>query len=250
MYFNIIASGSKGNATIVVSKQTVILIDMGITFSRLEEGMKEINLDPKDIDGAIFTHNHSDHIAGLKFIPVKKQYALKGTLPTMNHNVCELFTPFNIKNITITPIKASHDAINPCGFILFDGEEKLVYLTDTGVFLEENLKYCSNPDYLIIESNHDIQMLLKTNRPMELKQRILSDHGHLCNEDGAIAAKEILGPKTKEIIPAHLSEEANTPEKCLEAWNNIFNYFGLDISKYNVRPANQWKSLLGGRYEN
>ena len=249
MYFNIIASGSKGNATIVVSKDTVILIDMGIAFSRLEEGMREINLEPKDIDAALFTHEHADHINGLKFIPVKKQYALKGTLPTMS-NIVELYKPFNIKNIRITPIKASHDASNPCGYILEDDEEKLVYLTDTGVFLEENLKYCSNPDYLIIESNHDIQMLLKTDRTMQLKQRILSDHGHLCNEDSAIASKEILGPKTKEIILAHLSEEANTPDKALEAYKNIFSYFNIDISNYNVRAANQWKSLLGGRYEN
>ena len=96
------------------------------------------------------------------------------------------------------------------------------------VFLEESLPLIKDPTYLIIESNHDIRMLLNTNRPFELKNRIMSDHGHLCNEDSAIAAVSIIGEHTKEIVLAHLSEEANTPETALylsidtPKWLNIF----------------------------
>lgn len=250
MYFNVIASGSKGNATIVASKDTVILVDMGITFSRLENGMEEVGLSPDKIDAAIFTHNHSDHINGLKFIPVKKQYALSGTLPSSGHNVVNLYEPFQVGSIKITPIRTSHDAKNPCGYVLDDGEEKLTYITDTGVFLDETLAYCNNPDYLILECNHDIQMLLRTKRTAELKARILSEHGHLCNEDSALAAKEIIGPKTKEIILAHISEEANTPEIALAAYHKVFNYFGIDLSVYRLECAKQRESLRGGNYEN
>lgn len=250
MYFNIISSGSKGNATIVVHKDTVILIDIGIAFSRLEEEMSKLNLKPGEITGALFTHNHTDHINGLKFLPVKKQYALERTLPTSGHNVLELFTEFQIGDLFVTPIKSSHDAINPCGYVIKSDEEKLVYLTDTGVFEECNIPHTYNPDYIILESNHDISMLLKTNRPQHLKNRIMSDVGHLCNEDSAIACLQMLGPNTKEVVLAHLSEEANTPEVAIEAYKKIFKYFNKEIKGFELRCANQWTALLGGNYEN
>ena len=248
MYFHIIASGSKGNATIVVSNKTVLLIDMGISLCRLEEGLNEINLTVNDITGAIFTHNHSDHIGGLKFISPKIMYALEGTLPTSLSNVVYLNKEFNIGDFTITPIETSHDATNPCAYLIKDKEETLFYMTDTGVFLEECLPVVKNPDYLIIESNHDIKMLLHTDRTFELKNRIMSDKGHLCNEDSAIAAISIIGDRTKEIVLAHLSEEANTPEVALEAYQKIFKHFGVNYQKYKVRTAWQRQSLTGGNY--
>lgn len=250
MYYYVVASGSKGNATIVVDKDIVILIDMGIAFSHFEKEIKKINITPKQINAALFTHNHTDHISGLKFIPIKKQYALEGTLPSSGHNIVDLFTPFNIGHLVITPILASHDATNPCGYKINNNDETLVYITDTGIFPECNFNCIKNPDYLIIESNHDIKMLMNTSRPMQLKQRILSEVGHLSNEDSALASLQIMGKNTKEIVLAHISEEANTPEVALEAYNRIFKYFGKDIKKINVRCANQWTPLLGGKYEN
>ena len=248
MYFHNIASGSKGNATIVVSNKTVILIDMGISFVSLQEGMKEINLSPSQIDAAIFTHDHADHFRGLRFLKTKNCYALEGTLPSLCQ-VVELFKPFVIKDITITPLKTSHDATNPCGYMLEDGEEKLVYITDTGMFVDENLKYCKNPDYLVIESNHDISMELKTNRPQLLKERVLGEYGHLCNEDSAYASLDIMGPNTKEIYLAHLSEEANTPETALTAYRDIFLDHNVDLDKLKIICLQQYASTTGGHYE-
>ena len=248
MYFHIIASGSKGNATIVVSNKTVLLIDMGITLMRLEEGLAEINLKKSDITGALFTHDHADHISGIKFISPKIMYALEGTLPSTLSNVVLLNTPFQIGNFEITPIETSHDATNPCGFLIKDKDSSLFYMTDTGTFLEENLPLIKDPTYLIIESNHDIKMLLHTNRPFELKNRIMSDHGHLCNEDSAIAAISIAGEHTKELVLAHLSEEANAPEVALEAYQKIFKHFGVSFDKYLIRCAKQRESLTGGDY--
>ena len=247
MYYHIIASGSKGNATIVVSNKTVILIDMGISLSRLEEGLAEINLEVNDITGALFTHDHTDHISGLKFISPKIMYALEGTLPSSLSNVVYVNKPFKIGDFEITPIETSHDATNPCAYLIKDKEESLFYMTDTGVFLDECLPLVKNPTYLVIESNHDIRMLLNTNRTFELKNRIMSDKGHLCNEDRAIAAISIIGDNTKEITLAHLSEEANTPEVALEAYQKIFKHFGVNIDKYLVRTAWQRKTLSGGK---
>lgn len=246
MLFNVISSGSKGNATIVKYHQTVILIDMGISFVRLCEGLEEIGLTSKDISGAVFTHNHSDHISGIKFFSPKTMYALKGTLPSSLSNIVDLNIPFTIGEITIQAFRTSHDAINPCGYVLKGGDETLVYMTDTGIFLEETLPLIKNPTYLIIESNHDIKMLLHTKRTFELKSRIMSRLGHLCNEDSAIAASSIVGSETKEIVLAHLSEEANTPELALNAYSNIMNHFHIDLTRLLIRCANQHQSLIGG----
>ena len=248
MYFHIIASGSKGNATLIVSNKTVLLIDMGITLTRLEEGLREVNLSKNDITGALFTHDHTDHISGIKFLSPKIMYGLEGTLPSSLSNVVYLNKPFVIGDFVVTPIETSHDATNPCAYLIKDKDSSLFYMTDTGVFLEDSLTLIKDPTYLIIESNHDIKMLLQTNRPFELKNRIMSDHGHLCNEDSAIAAVSIIGEHTKEIVLAHLSEEANTPETALEAYDKIFKHFGVSINKYKVRCANQWVSLTGGDY--
>ena len=248
MYFNIISSGSKGNATVVIHHKTSILIDMGITLTRLEEGLKEVNLEVKDLTGAIFTHNHSDHISGIRFLSPSIMYGLEGTLTSLSH-VVKLYEPFAIGEITILPFKTSHDATNPCGYLLTAGDETLVYMTDTGCFLEENIPYIKNPTYLIIESNHDIKMLLHTDRTFELKNRILSDKGHLCNEDSAIATCQIIGDKTKEIILAHLSEEANTPELALAAYLKVFKHFNINPDDYLIRCAHQHHSLIGGNID-
>ena len=250
MYFHIIASGSKGNATVVVSNKTVLLIDMGITLSRLEEGLSEVNLKINDITGAIFTHDHTDHISGIKFLSPKIMYALEGTLPSSLSNIVFVNQPFKIGDFEITPIETSHDATNPCAYLIKDKDSSLFYMTDTGVFLDESLSLFKDPTYLIIESNHDIKALLHTDRPFDLKNRIMSDKGHLCNEDSAIAAISIVGEHTKEIVLAHLSEEANTPELALEAYKKIFKHFGVPFDKYLIRCANQRVSLTGGDYEN
>ena len=248
MYFHIIASGSKGNATIVVSNKTVLLIDMGITLTRLEEGLSEIKLSLNDITGALFTHDHADHISGIRFLSPKIMYGLEGTLPSLS-NVAYLNKEFKIGDFNITPIETSHDATNPCAYLIKDKNSSLFYMTDTGVFLEDSLPLIKDPTYLIIESNHDIKMLLHTNRPFDLKNRIMSDKGHLCNEDSAIAAISIAGEHTKEIVLAHLSEEANTPEVALEAYQKIFKHFGIPFNKYLIRCASQRVSLTGGAYE-
>ena len=250
MFFDIIGSGSKGNATLVFSKETTLLIDMGLTLERLEEELTKFNKGIKDIDAVLITHNHADHYRNIKAFSPKKQYALEGTIPGSLSNVINIYEPFTIGGLKITAFPTSHDALNPCGYMIEDGNEKLVYMTDTGCYLSKNTPYIHNPDYLIIESNHDIQKLLHTNRPMVLIQRIMSIHGHLCNEDSAFAALEIMGDKTKEIVLAHLSEEANTPELALEAYKKIFSYKGIDFSKYNVKCANQWAPLIGGKYDN
>ena len=249
MLFNIIGSGSKGNATLIKSKKGLILIDMGLTLKRLQEGLDEIGAKLEDIDACFFTHEHADHIKCIKFLPNEKMYSLENTLPG-DYHVVELFEVTDIKDMRIIPVPTSHDAINPCGYIIKADNETLVYITDTGYIPEATLKSCKNPDYLIIESNHDVEMLLNSKRSAELKQRILSEFGHLCNEDSARFAKGIIGNKTKEIVLAHLSEECNTPEKALAAYQKVFNFYKSNaLNKLTLRCAKQYESTIGGRNE-
>ena len=249
MFFDIINSGSKGNATLVFTKSATILIDMGIPIKVIEEELKKFDKSISDVNAVLITHNHADHYRNIKTFSPKKMYSLEGTIPGSLSNVIELFEPFKVLDVEIMAFPTSHDASNPCGYLLKGDNETLVYMTDTGTYLSSNTKYIKNPDYLIIESNHDIQMLLHTNRPMDLIQRILSDYGHLCNEDSAFAAIEIIGENTKEIVLAHLPEEANTPELALTAYKKVFDYAHIDINKYKVRCANQHIPLIGGHYE-
>lgn len=247
MFFDVIASGSKGNATLIFTSNNLFLIDMGVAIQDLEEELKKFHKNITDINAVFITHNHSDHIKNIKAFSPKKLYSLEGTIPGKLSNVIFLNKEICINNDIIIPFKTQHDAINPCGYVFISEKEKLVYMTDTGIYLKENNDICKNPDYLIIESNHDIQMLMKSNRTMELKKRILGEFGHLCNEDSAFASIEIIGDKTKEIVLAHLSEECNTPELALNAYKTVFQYSQVDSSKINIKCANQWKPLVIGK---
>jgi len=251
MEYHIIQSGSKGNATIIYDVKTTFIIDMGISFSSLKEGLNEINKNIEDISFALITHNHSDHIGGIRFLKDIEKYGPKDLYKRKeDYHSLDLFKEYEFSSFKITPLKTSHDAINSCGYLIKSENETLVYITDTGIFPNEDFELCKNATYYIFESNHDISMLLKTNRPKCLKDRILSDHGHLCNEDSAIAITSLIGDNTKEITLAHISEEANDPEVALKAYKKIFDYFEKDISKYNVRVASQRHSLHGGKNGN
>lgn len=249
MFYYNIASGSKGNSTIIMSKNTLILVDVGLSFKAINEALMSLNKTVKDIDAIFITHEHSDHIKGLKFFSPKIIYALEGTCPSLCNVIKENET-IKIKDIEITPFKTFHDATNPSGYYFNDGLETLFYLTDTGKFDVSVYPNMKNPTYIYIESNHDIKMLMNTNRPYELKERIMSDHGHLCNEDSAYIASSLVGSNTKEILLAHLSEEANTPELALKAYKEIFSNLHISLLNLNIRCLNQHIATFGGnKYE-
>ena len=159
----------------------------------------------------------------------------------------EPYTPFEIGHFKITPVSTSHDVKNPLGFIIENGEEKLVYLTDSGKITVKTLQKLKNADYYIIESNHDPDMLMATNRPMFLKKRILSTKGHLSNEQSATYMTKCIGDKTKEIVLAHLSEEANDPCVALDTYEKVFKDANISTENIEIYCANQHYSVEGGK---
>lgn len=247
MKFNVIQSGSKGNATLIEHNGCVLLIDMGISLKCLKEGLAVWNKKLLDIDALLITHSHSDHTLGIGYLDPLPIYCTKGTYERGDINIIKTGKKFHINGLDIIAIEASHDAPNTVGYIVSADQETLVYLTDTGFIPDKTLEMIKNADYYIIESNHDRRMLLKTNRPEVLKQRILSDHGHLCNEDSAFYMADSIGPKTKEIVLAHLSQDANTPEKALSAYEKIFRKRKIKTQGIKIHCANQFEMTLGGK---
>ena len=243
--FVVVGSGSKGNATLLFNEETLIQIDMGLPMRRITAALESIKKNKSDLQGILITHEHTDHIKNLSMYKGKVPiYASKGTIDYFDHEVVP-FDSFEIGTLSVIPFMTSHDAANPVGYVVISGKTKLVYLTDSGYVPEESLDYLKDADYYIMESNHDLKMLMKSNRPAVLKRRIKGDEGHLSNVDSAIYLSELVGPKTKEIYLAHLSEECNLPELALEAYRKTFKKKEVPYD-INIICLKQNEAVRGG----
>lgn len=213
MKITILASGSKGNSTLIETKNKNILIDAGLPLSNLE---KRLEKSMPNIDILIITHTHSDHIKGLKSVLKKHKpaiYTLENDLESKIDNYQNINHTKNIKqeDLTIELFELSHDV--PClGIYVKEQESELIYITDTGYIKEKLLKKYQNKTVYIIESNYEEEMLNNGKYPFHLKQRIRSDKGHISNEDTCRYLKKLIGENTKYICLAHLSEENNSEE--------------------------------------
>lgn len=227
----VLSSGSKGNSTLISSSSTKILIDLGRSCAYITSKLEELNISAKDIDAILITHSHNDHTNGLKVF-VKKNHPKVYLTELMYEDLKDILSyedcifienPFQIKDLNVDYIKTSHDVSDSNGYIITKNNESVVYITDTGYINQKNDLKLQNHSIYIMESNHDIKMLMEGSYPHYLKQRILSDRGHLSNEDSARNLSKYIGNKTKYIILAHLSEENNTKEKAYNALIEALN---------------------------
>lgn len=252
MQFDVISSGSKGNATLIISGQDVILLDFGISRRRIEAALKSYGLGFQDIQAFFISHDHSDHASNAFNAPREKLYASVMTLPKIEGTIIEnhLLHPLKelyVGNLKILPIPLSHDAQNTVGFVVSDGEESLVYLTDTGYVPEKDFPYIKNKTYYIFESNHDADMLFNSKRPDYLIRRIISDKGHLSNSDSAYFLSLLISDKTKEVVLAHLSNECNTPEKAKDTFEMVMQSQLGYIPNVLLKTASDKKETKGGQ---
>lgn len=213
--FALLASGSKGNCFVVKSGETRIMIDCGTTGKYLQKSFASIGLTKEELDAVLITHDHSDHISQIRRFRDLNIYA-PVEIPDIESFLVRPMQKFSVGNVLITPIALSHDAPHTTGYILDDSQEKLVYITDTGYVNEKYFQLLKDADYIILESNHDTEMLMHTRRPQYLKARICSDQGHLNNEECADVLDQIVTKRTRIIILAHISQEANTRQLALE----------------------------------
>lgn len=220
----VLGSGSGGNCTYVASAQTGILVDAGLSGRATGQRLAEFGVSLESVCAICVTHEHSDHTSGLAVLNKGdrvKLYANRGTIEGIEAKAGEKKLPWNvfstgaqfqIGDLTINPFTVPHDAYDPVGFVIASGDTRVGVVTDMGMvtgLIRERLRACNA---LVIESNHDEQMLKDADRPWHLKQRIIGRQGHLSNQHAAELLTEIAGPQLKAVFLAHLSGECNLPE--------------------------------------
>lgn len=250
-----LASSSSGNCYIIKSDTTVLVLDIGVTAKKLNADLAVMGLSPKDIDGILITHEHIDHIKGLKtlmkqtdcsvFMSEGTQAAYikkNSTIPYQRLSTIVAGNRYIIGDIEVTPFNVSHDTAEPVAFSFRRNGTKISVVTDTGYISEEIFENIKDSDILVIEANHERNILLYGRYPYSLKYRILSDEGHLSNEACADAIVRILkeNDSCPTILLAHLSRENNTPAQAMITVRNAIEengfYIGSDLELSVIEP--------------
>ena len=252
MKLSSISSGSKGNCILVENEDTALLVDVGISKKKVEEGLSYFEREPEDIDGILITHEHSDHIKGLgvflrKYnVPV---YATEKTIDYILHSpgignvdsdlffAIEKNKSFDFKNLRVSPLQISHDAVDPVCY-RFDEDsiqnKSCAIATDLGEMTEELIHSLQELDGILVESNHDVRMLQMGPYPYNLKQRIWGSKGHLSNEACGNFVNQIISERLKKIVLGHLSQENNYPELAFQAVRNEINFANHKFSTDDI----------------
>jgi len=226
MKFCVLGSGSKGNCTLVESGTTAVLIDAGFSGKETRRRLSLIDRSPEDLTAILVTHEHGDHVCGVGVLSRQCQlpvYANHGTHRAAASRVKTLYkreefgtgTGFVVGDLEIHPFQVSHDTADPVGFVISDGDAALCYCTDTGQvtrLIGHHVRKCRA---LILEANHDSQMLMDGPYPLPLKQRVRSKQGHLANGDAARFLAGFVDSSLQYVVLAHLSETNNLPEVAL-----------------------------------
>ncbi|MCR4597312.1 MAG: MBL fold metallo-hydrolase [Lachnospiraceae bacterium] len=227
-----IASGSSGNCIYVGSESTHLIIDCGLSGKKTTAGINSLDLSMDDISAILITHEHSDHIGGLGVLARKYGIPIYTTSLTadailnsswvgrIDHTLFNDVSPdkpFMIGDIEINPMRVSHDAIDPVAYRFRCGDKRSAIVTDLGFYNDYIVEGLKGLDVLMIESNHDVNMLQVGPYPYPLKQRILGDKGHLSNENAGKLLSRVLHDNMKHIILGHLSHENNIPELAFES---------------------------------
>lgn len=222
-------SGSSGNAQYIGCGDTHLLVDAGVSGARVSAELAKIGLSCKQLSGILVTHEHSDHIAGVGVLSRRFDlpvYASQGTWAAMAgklgsiapHNVrpFDAMQDFYLGELNVMPFQIPHDAADPVGFSFTSGAVKVSIATDLGCVKESWMRFVEGSDLVLLEANHDVEMLKAGPYPYDLKQRILGKRGHLSNEDCALALVELAGRGVRQVLLGHLSRENNFPELAYE----------------------------------
>jgi len=249
----VLSSGSKGNSTLVITDKVKILIDLGTTTSYVEAALNNLNVDVKEISHILITHSHADHIKGLKvfikrYNPVilvteDMKNVLEKELGNFRYEYYEDKKAI-IGDLTVNVIKTSHDAEESIGFVLTNNNSSMVYITDTGYINQKYFKILSNNNLYVLESNHDIKMLMDGPYPYYLQQRVRGDKGHLSNKQASDYLCKFIGDNTKKIVFAHISEHNNSYEKVIETFNEELSKNDMKFDDVLIAKQNEATEVI------
>lgn len=259
MRIQVFASGSSGNCTYIETADRKILIDAGISKKSIDNELAKLGLSFKDIDLLLITHEHIDHISSLGTILKQSRltcYMTEGTysaiLEGKNRILSEivqsekqknrilfftrqaqtfLYTQITFPQTDIEILPTFHDAKESVGFKISSENKSIVFLTDTGYVHQSLYPIIQGADCYVLECNHDPQVLMCSDRPYSLKMRILSDHGHLSNEDAMVTLAQVMGVRTKLVFYAHISQECNLSEIVEMTRKKVMEDYGIDTTK-------------------
>ena len=247
MLISVLASGSKGNSTLIRTKKINFLIDAGTNAKYINERLSEDNLSLNDIDYILISHVHNDHTSAIKGII--KKYNPTIILSEIMYNELEYLHKYSnimflddkmeFDGVLVENIKTSHDTTDSRGYIINEDDKSVVQITDTGYLNQKYFSKLANRDIYILESNHNVEMLANGRYPKWLKMRVASDVGHLSNESASFYLTKLIGPNTKKIILAHLSEENNTPEIALNTLKQELSENSIVFDDIEVAMQNQ-----------
>lgn len=246
----VLASGSKGNSSYIETNQTKSLVDIGMSAGYIAKSLKNIGVNPSDIQRIFITHTHTDHIAGLKVF-LKKYHPTVYLTEKMEKELgfdiddkVYIDEDVSIADLDVGVVKTSHDAADSNGYIFSSLNKSIVYITDTGYIHVKNFDKLKNKSVYVFESNHDIRMLKEGKYPYYLQQRILSDKGHLSNKDSAYYLSEFIGNNTEKIILIHLSEENNKPEVALKTLLDTLEKKNIRIPDIEIAMQKESTELI------
>ncbi|WP_110956303.1 MBL fold metallo-hydrolase [Anaerosinus massiliensis] len=246
MQVHVLASGSKGNSTYIQIGDTKILVDAGISARRIKTSLASIGVAIEELNGILITHEHRDHISGLPTLTKKYQLPIYTRADTFQSMYCRsllsdaccnaIGDKIGIGELKIECFNIPHDAADPIGFNIFGKDIKCTFATDLGFVTSSVQKALDHSDILILEANHDVELLRNGAYPSYLKQRILSNRGHLSNADAAWALVRMKKQKHMKVFLAHLSEENNRPNI---AWETVQKIISAQGEALDIRLASQ-----------
>ena len=254
-----LSSGSSGNALLLSSGDTHLLLDAGISCRRITLALRALDLTPEDLTAILITHTHTDHIAGLATLLKKRRLPvvasrdaaadLAGRLPAFADciRVFPAGGQFSLGSCRVTAVATSHDAPGACGYRIDTADTAVGLMTDTGYVTPAAQEVLPSVEVAVLEANHDVETLRSGPYPYYLKERILGRGGHLSNEDAARFAVTLARSGAAEVVLAHLSRENNTPAMALSAAQRAFSAAGLDTDILSVAPREQLSRAYGGR---
>ncbi len=252
MQFASLGSGSKGNATLVAYQQTCLMIDCGFGIRDVESRLQSKSISPGQITAILVTHEHGDHIRGVAKFAARHSIAVWLTRGTAQHDsvrelenrhYIDVHEKIQINDLEIIPFPVPHDAKEPCQFVVTNGDKRFGILTDTGSITPHIIESLAGCHGLVLECNHDVEMLADGPYPLSLQQRVGSDYGHLSNDQAAWLLNMADTANLKHVVAAHISEKNNNPALAQTALANALNCEFSDILLADQENGFDWLHL-------